>query len=305
MGGFKMRYGLLVCAFSAVSFLLSGETAWGEAKVQEFTVGSGEKAIVWAIADSTGDRDMNVFVGADPDVLKKYAPSGSSPSGIMVFLVRMGNETILVDTGLGEPSGARASQLLNGLSQIGVKPKDVTLILITHMHVDHIGGLVRDGQKVFPSARILSSQIERDFWLSEESVARFPNRKSGFDTVRRVLGTYAGTEETFEFGTVVAPGIQALDARGHTPGHTAFLLACGGEKLLFWGDLVHAATLQFPRPDINASYDMNPAEAAAARAHFMEKAAVEKLLIAGSHLPFPGVGMVEKIASESYLYHTR
>jgi glyoxylase-like metal-dependent hydrolase (beta-lactamase superfamily II) len=300
-----MRYGLFIGTFFVVSFLFWGKAAWGEAKVREFTVGSGEKATVWAIADSTGDRDMSVFAGADPDALRKYAPSGSSPSGIMAFLVRTENETVLIDAGLGEPSGARASQLLDGLSQIGVEPKDVTLILITHMHADHIGGLVRDGQKVFPSARILSSRIERDFWLSEESVARFPNRKSGFDMVRRVLGTYAGIEETFEFDTVVAPGIQALDARGHTPGHTAFLLECGGEKLLFWGDLAHAAALQFPRPDINASYDMNPVEAAAVRAHFMEKAAIEKLLIAGSHLPFPGVGTVEKIAPGSYLYHTR
>jgi glyoxylase-like metal-dependent hydrolase (beta-lactamase superfamily II) len=297
-----MRYGFFICAFFVVSFLLSGEAAWGEAKVQEFTVGSGEKATIWAIADSTGDRDMNVFVGADPDVLKKYAPSGSSPSGIMAFLVRTGNETVLIDAGLGEPSGARASQLLDGLSQIGVEPKDVTLILITHMHVDHIGGLVRDGQKVFPSARILSSRIERDFWLSEESVARFPNRRSGFDMVRRILGTYAGAEGTFEFGTMVTPEIQALDARGHTPGHTAFLLECGGEKLLFWGDLAHAAALQFPRPDINASYDMDPVDAAASRALFMEKAAVEKLPIAGSHLPFPGVGTVEKIAPGSYRF---
>jgi hypothetical protein len=148
-GGFKMRYGLFICVFFAVSLLLSGEMAWGEAKVQKFTVGSEEEATVWAIADSTGDRDMSVFVGADSDVLKKYAPPGSSPSGIMAFLVRTENETILIDAGLGEPSGARASQLLDGLSQIGVDPKDVTLILITHMHADHIGGLVRDGQKVF------------------------------------------------------------------------------------------------------------------------------------------------------------
>jgi glyoxylase-like metal-dependent hydrolase (beta-lactamase superfamily II) len=181
----------------------------------------------------------------------------------------------------------------------------VTLVLITHMHGDHIGGLLRDGQRAFPSARILSSRAERDFWIDLDSAARFPNRGGGFDMARRVFKAYSGSEETFEFGAVVAPGIRALDARGHTPGHTAFLLECGGESLLFWGDLAHAAALQFPRPDINASYDMDPAASAAARARFMEKAAAEKLTVAGSHLPFPGVGTVEKTGPESYLYHSR
>ncbi|MDR1049069.1 MAG: MBL fold metallo-hydrolase [Synergistaceae bacterium] len=300
-----MRYGLLVCAIFAVSFLFSGGAAWGEAKAREFTVGSGREATVWAIADSTGDRDMSVFAGADPGALKQYAPSGSSPSAIMAFLVRTGGETILIDAGLGEPSGARASQLPEALSQIGVDPGDVTLVLITHMHGDHIGGLLRDGQRAFPSARVLSSRVERDFWLGGDSAARFPNRASGFEMARRALGAYSGAEESFEFDTVVAPGVRALDARGHTPGHTAFLLECGGERLLFWGDLAHAAALQFPRPDINASYDMNPGEAAAVRARFMEMAAAEKLPIAGSHLPFPGVGDVEKTAPGSYLYHSR
>ncbi|MDR1049068.1 MAG: MBL fold metallo-hydrolase [Synergistaceae bacterium] len=305
-----MRCALLVCAFFAVSFLLSGGAAWGEAKVRRFTVGSGEEATVWAVADSTDDRDMSVFMGLGPDVLRKYVPSGFSPSATMAFLVRTGGETILIDAGLGEPSGARASQLPDGLSQIGAEPGDVTLILLTHLHRDHIGGLIReDGQKAFPSARVLSSRVEHGFWFGQKTDDPFPDRGMGFNMARqvmgayagRVLGAYAGAEDTFDFDTAIAPGIQALDARGHTPGHTAFLLECGGEKLLFWGDLVHAAALQFLRPDINAVYDMNPGEAAAARVRFMERAAIERLLVAGSHLPFPGVGAVEKIAPGSYL----
>jgi glyoxylase-like metal-dependent hydrolase (beta-lactamase superfamily II) len=295
-----MRYGLI--ALAAVLFLLSGRSgAWAaEAKTEKFTVG---KAEVWAVADSTGDRDMSVFIGAS-GVLKRYAPSGRAPSAIMTFLVKTEGETILIDAGLGEPSGERASLLMAGLERIGVAPEDITLVLITHMHGDHIGGLVRDGRKAFPSAHVLSARHEHDFWLGEKSAERFPDRKANIDLARRVFGIYGAASETFEFGALAAPGIRALDARGHTPGHTAFLLESGGEKILFWGDLVHAAALQFPRPDINARYDMIPEEAAVSRARFMEMAAAEKLPVAGGHLPFPGIGTVEKTEA-GYVYHSR
>jgi len=273
-----------------------------ENNVAKFSVG---KISVWAIADSTGDRDMSVFPDAGPDVISQYVPSGKCPSAIMVFLVKTENEMILIDAGLGAPSGDRASRLGEGLKRIGVTPEEITLILITHMHGDHIGGLIQGGEKAFPSARVLSARIEFDFWLDEKSIELFPNRKSGFEMAREIFGLYGSASETFEFDSEIVPGIRALDARGHTPGHTVFLLESEGEKLLFWGDLVHAADLQFPRPDISAQYDMNLEESAAARIRFMEMAAAEKLPVAGIHLPFPGIGAVEKYPSGGFIYKSR
>jgi glyoxylase-like metal-dependent hydrolase (beta-lactamase superfamily II) len=270
--------------------------------VAEFSVG---KVSVWAIADSMGERDMSVFSGADPNAISLHVPSGKAPSSIMVFLIKAGGETILVDAGLGAPSGDRASRLNEGLKSIGVTPEEITIILITHMHTDHIGGLVRDGKKAFPSARVLSSRIEHDFWLDEKSPELFPNRKAGFDMVREIWEIYGAASETFEFGTEAAPGIKAIDATGHTPGQTVFLLESDGEKMLFWADLVHAAALQFPRPDISAQFDMDPETSVTKRTSFMEKAVEEKLPIAGAHLPFPGVGTVEKNPSGGFLYISR
>jgi len=223
----------------------------------------------------------------------------------MVFLVKVENELILIDTGMGVPSGDRASRLGDELKHIGVTPEQITLILITHMHGDHIGGMVLGDEKAFPSARVLSAKIEHDFWLDPKSAELFPNRKAGFELAQKVFGLYGPNSETFEFDSTVAPGIHAIDARGHTPGHTAFLLESDGEKILFWGDILHAAALQFQRPDLNASYDMNPEESAAARLRFLEKTAVEKLTIAGVHLPFPGVGTVEKNDLGGYVYKSR
>ncbi|MCL1874978.1 MAG: MBL fold metallo-hydrolase [Synergistaceae bacterium] len=297
-----MRYSIF-CLFFVVmlitSFFCSAAWAAGD-NVAEFKVG---KASVWAIADSTGERDMSVF-SATPEVISQYAPSGKCPSATMVFLVITGGETILIDAGNGTPSGDRASRLGEGLKHIGVAPEEITKVLITHMHGDHIGGLVRDGEKAFPSARVLSSRIEYDFWTDEKSPELFPNRKAGFEMARSIMELYGAATGTFEFDSEVAPGITAIDARGHTPGNTLFLLESEGEKLLFWSDLVHAAALQFPRPEYNASYDMDPDESAAARIRFMEKAAVENLPIAGVHLPFPAVGTVEKNPEGGYLYKT-
>ena len=299
-----MRFSLL-CVIFVVLFLISVScsTAWAAAEnVAEYSVG---KATVWAIADSKGDRDASVFPGADPDVISQYMPSGKCPSAIMTFLVKVESEIILIDTGLGASAGERASQLLEGLNSIGVTTEEITKILITHMHGDHIGGLVKDGKKVFPSARVLSSSKERDFWLGEKSAELFPNYKSGIEMAQGIFELYGDAYETFEFDAEVAAGIRAIDARGHTPGHTLFMLESEGERLLFWADLTHAAALQFPRPDISASYDMNPEEAAAVRARYMEIAAVGKIPIAGIHLPFPGVGMVEKNAEGGYVYISR
>ena len=289
-----------LCFFLVVLFLatLNSAAFAADVSVVQYPVG---KATVWAIADSVGERDVNIFAGADAEVLAKYVPSGKAPSATMTSLVKLGNDVILLDTGNGNDS----SQLLSGLKEAGVTPEQVTMILITHMHGDHIGGLVKDGSKVFPAARILSSKVEYDFWLNPKHADLLPERKSNFELAQKTFGIYASASETFEFGSEVFPGIQALDSRGHTPGHTSFLLESDGEKILFWGDLVHAVALQFPRPDMNARYDMNQTDAIASRAKFMEKAATEKLTIAGVHLPFPAVGTVEKTAEGGYKFISR
>ena len=291
-----------ICAFLAVLLMASALTgaAWpDEENVAAFSVG---KAAVWAIGDSIYDWELaENFPAVDPRVIAEYAPSGMAPSAAMVFLVKFGDEVILIDSGWGSTS----SRLGEGLQKVGVAPEDITLVLITHMHPDHIGGLIRDNGKAFPSARVLSSRMERDFWLDEKSPPLFPQPWNDFELARKVMGLYGSATGTFEFDAEVIPGIRALDASGHTPGHTAFLLESEGEKILFWGDIMHSAALQFPRPDINPQYDMTQEKAVATRVRFMEKAAEEKLLIAGAHPPFPGVGAVEKNTKGGFTYISR
>lgn len=290
---------LLILSVFFVTLCISSKAHAVAPQVQSYALGSAQ---VWAIADSTGDRDMDVFKNLDPDLLKRYAPDGKSPSAVMAFAVRSGSHTFLIDTGLGLPSGARASLLMPGLKAAGITPEEIDSVLLTHLHGDHIGGLVSEGKRAFPNARIYISRPEHGFWLSPESLPKYPDRKANFEAVQRLAELYKGFIELFDFETTVIPNVQALDARGHTPGHTAFLLDADGEKLLFWGDLIHSAALQFPHPEISARYDMNPSEAAKIREVFMLKASEEKLPIAGSHLPFPAIGRVQKNSSGGYIY---
>jgi len=242
---------------------------------------------LWVLVDSL--RDMNlgdVFPGQE-ETFKQYVPSGSAPASILAFLLKTPEAAVLIDTGLGGGSLEKA------LAGTGVAPEDISLVLLTHMHGDHIGGLLAEGRPAFPKAKIRLAREERDFWLDEANPAKFPGLAANFDLARRALSAYGAEVVTFEFGEEVAPGLTAVAALGHTPGHTAYMLVSKPYRVLFWGDLVHAAALQFPRPDLSPRYDLDPVAAAKTRLEFLERAAREGLVVAGDHLPFPGVGLVK------------
>jgi glyoxylase-like metal-dependent hydrolase (beta-lactamase superfamily II) len=250
------------------------------------------KLTLWVLADSLRDSDLgDVFPGQE-EIFKRYVPSGLAPSSILAFLLKGPESAILIDTGLG--TGA----LEKALGGTGLAPEDISLVLLTHLHGDHIGGLMTDGRPAFPKAKIRLAREENDFWLNEANQAKFPNWRA-FESARRILSACGAAVEPFEFGAEVAPGMIAEAALGHTPGHTAYLLAAGPEKILFWGDLIHAAELQFPRPDLSPRYDLDPVAAAETRLKFLERADREGLVVAGAHLPFPGLGRVKSVPGET------
>jgi len=260
-----------------------------------------EQTTLWVLADSLRDSNLgDVFPGRE-EIFKQYVPSGSAPSSILAFLLKSQEAVVLIDAGLG------GGNLEKALAGTGFAPEDISLILLTHLHGDHIGGLMADGRPVFSKAKIRLARLERDFWLNEANLAKFPDRQANFELARRNLNAYGPAVETFEFGAEVAPGLTALAALGHTPGHTAYLLTAGPEKILFWGDLIHAAGLQFPRPDLSPRYDLDLAVAAKTRLEFLERVDREGLIAAGAHLPFPGLGRVKAVpgATPSFTFTPR
>ncbi|MDR2724881.1 MAG: MBL fold metallo-hydrolase [Candidatus Adiutrix sp.] len=252
-----------------------------------------DQLILWVLADSRRDSNLgDVFPGRE-EIFSRYVPSGQAPAAILAFLLRSPEATILIDAGLG------SGTLAKSLAEAGVVPGDISLVLLTHLHGDHLGGLMTDDRLTFPNARIRLAGEENDFWLDEASLAKFPDRRANFDLARKILPAYGAKVQPFEFGTEVAPGLTAVAALGHTPGHTAYLLSTGKEKILFWGDLIHAAALQFPRPDLSPRYDLDPEAAAATRLEFLDLVAREGWIVAGAHLPFPGLGRVTAVPGES------
>ena len=247
---------------------------------------------VCLLSEGQGVGRSGILVGATPEMMDKCLNDGTFPNSCNAFLVRMPGKTILVDAGYGR-------NLLDNLKSLGVTPEQVDAILITHMHGDHIGGILKDDRPVFPKAEIYLSQPEYDYWMSDE--ARNPA------TARKVIEICQASLRFFqptEIGakpTVLFPGIQAVAAFGHTPGHTLYMVESGKKKLLIWGDLTHAMAIQMPYPQVAVTYDSNPDMAIAARKKVLAYAAKKKIAVAGIHNAFPGMGKIKK-KSTGYLY---
>ena len=255
---------------------------------------------VVAIDESPG-RTMNasLFSSSDPEAVKKYMPDGSAPASVSSFILFAGEDTVLVDTGNG------GELWIKKLTDLGVKPENVKLILITHMHGDHIGGLLQGDTRRFPNAKVLSSAPEHDFWLLRE-------RQPQGAQFGRIRAAYGQDFAKFNFGDEVFANslvkAKAIAAEGHTPGHAAFLIEPkqeNKEKLLIIGDLLHAAALQFPVPEACASFDMDKDKAVASRKRLLDFAVQEKIPIGGMHLPPPSMGTVKKEDTGGYTFESK
>jgi glyoxylase-like metal-dependent hydrolase (beta-lactamase superfamily II) len=215
------------------------------------------------------------------------------------FLVNTGEKLILVDAGTGGRWGGPAlGKLTINLAASGYRPDQVDIVLLTHLHADHAGGITSlDGKRVFPNAEIRVAKQESDFWLSEEIAKKAPKEaQEFFETARQVAAPYvaAGKWKTFSGVEEIAPGVKTHPIYGHTPGHTGYEFTSKGQTLLAWGDVIHQVNIQLPRPEISIVYDSDGAAAVKARLPLLKAIVAEKTLIAGAHMPFPGIGHLRK-----------
>ncbi len=232
-----------------------------------------------------------------------YLPTGIIKTSTNAWLVETGAKRILIDAGSSPALLPDAGRVIHNLSAAGIDAETIDGVILTHMHGDHVDGLLtRDGQPAFPNATVHVSEAEYDFWMSDTVYATLPERFKAFaDVARTAIAPYARRLMTFRDGEELAPGVVAAMAPGHTAGHTMLRLSSQGRQLLIWGDLVHNDALQCPEPDRSLPYDTDPVMAAATRSKVLEMAATERLLVAGSHLSFPGLGHVGR-ASHGYGY---
>jgi glyoxylase-like metal-dependent hydrolase (beta-lactamase superfamily II) len=183
--------------------------------------------------------------------------------------------------------------MLANLKASGYQPEQVDEIYITHMHPDHIGGLLADGKMAFPNAIVRADKREADYWLSDDNAKKAPDAmKEFFQGAKAAITPYiaAGHFKPFTGATELVPGIKAQPASGHTPGHTTYLVESQGQKLVLIGDLIHVAEVQFPDPTVVIGFDTDSKSAEAERQKEFAAAAKGGYLIGGAHLSFPGIG---------------
>jgi glyoxylase-like metal-dependent hydrolase (beta-lactamase superfamily II) len=238
---------------------------------------------VYVLVESERDGNANILPGVDKSILDRYIPASGFKHSANAVLVKAPGQNILIDTGTGA-----GGIIIEKIKKLGVQPENVDAVLITHLHGDHFGSLQINGTAVFPKAKVYLSVKEFEYFTKT-------NVNQGAAAALAPYNSQTVTFEPAELGQTLSeilPGISPIAAYGHTPGHTVLLLENNGEKLLIIGDLLHIALVQFPVPEISASYDMDQNAAASIRRQVLDYAAKNNIPVAGMHIVYPAVGNV-------------
>lgn len=226
-------------------------------------------------------------------LLKRSFQGEVVPTSVNAYLINTGSKLVLVDAGAAQLFGPGFDQLHANLKAAGYQPEQVDAVVITHMHGDHIGGLIQGGKIAFPNATVYADKHDADYWLSAENLEKAPKEmKMFFQGAQMTLNPYvsAGKFKAFEGDTEIVPGVKAIATHGHTPGHAIYAVESKGEKLVLWGDLMHVAAVQFPKPSVTIQFDTDSKAAAAQRKKAFADAAKNGYWVGSAHLPFPGIG---------------
>jgi glyoxylase-like metal-dependent hydrolase (beta-lactamase superfamily II) len=255
---------------------------------------------VIALSDGTVPQNlhqllMNTQSGEIDGMLKKDFQSDPVELSVNAYLIKSDDQLVLVDAGTAGNYGPTLGHLTESLARAGYKADQINAVLITHIHIDHTGGLMNGEQMAFPNATIYISKPEVDFWFNAENKQKAPESlKNYFTQAEASVGPYlkAGKVKTFTYGKALFPGITPVAAPGHTPGHTAYALESKNQKILFLGDIMHVAAVQFTDPSVTIVYDVDQPAAAAQRKKAFADAAKNNYWVAGDHLSFPGIGHI-------------
>lgn len=227
--------------------------------------------------------------------LKKNFVGHPVETSVNAYLINTGEKLVLVDAGAGGLFGPTLGHLVSNLKAAGYQPEQVDHIVITHMHADHVGGLMADGKMTFPNATVHIDQHDTELWLSTEKMNAAPEGSRGsFLRAMASANPYvqAGKVKTFSGATEFTTGIRANAAYGHTPGHSVIEVESKNQKLVLWGDMIHVAAVQFEDPTVTITFDTDSPAAMRERQKAYAAAAKGGYLIGAAHISFPGLGYV-------------
>jgi glyoxylase-like metal-dependent hydrolase (beta-lactamase superfamily II) len=242
-----------------------------------------------------------------PDIQKAlgdaFLPTDHVINQFNTLVINTGRNLVLVDSGFGDNGPPTAGSLITNMQAAGIDPKTIDTVLVSHFHGDHISGIrAKAGAANFPNAEIMVPAGEWQFWTDASNQAKVIDAfKPGFGNVKRVFDPVAKDVKQFEHGKELVPGISSVDARGHSPGHTAFLVSSGNGKLLITSDSVNHQIL-IRNPEWSLWADMDAAMAISTRKRLLDMAATDKIQISAYHLPFPSTGFISK-RGDGYEFH--
>jgi glyoxylase-like metal-dependent hydrolase (beta-lactamase superfamily II) len=226
-----------------------------------------------------------------------YLPAGKITVPFNPIVINTGPKLVLIDTGYGPGVAPDVGLLPANMAAAGIDPKAIDIVVISHLHPDHINGLkTADGGLAFPNAEIKAPAPDLAFWMNDENMAKAPDAmmKGYFAAARKVLSNIMNKITRYEGGKEVAPGITAIATPGHTPGHMSFTVASGSARMLVQSDVTNFPQFFLRHPDWHVMWDVDLQQAETTRRRFLDMAAAEKALVHGFHFPFPSVGHVEK-----------
>ena len=255
---------------------------------------------VTALSDGTVSLPVDkLLTNTTPARVKKAldkafvaAPLETSVNG---YLINTGTKLVLIDTGAATLFGPTLGNLLANLKAAGYKPEQVDEVYITHMHPDHVGGLMEGDKLAFPNATVRADKHDADFWLSPINLDKAPaDAKGFFQGATASINPYIKANHflAFDGPTNLVPGIKSIATPGHTAGHSTYVVESKGQKLVLWGDLVHVAAVQFDAPAVTIQFDTDSQAAAGARKRAYSDAVSGAYLVGASHIAFPGLGHV-------------
>ncbi len=275
---------LIFCIFASVSIAHSST-------ISEYKVGQYR---VYMLPENQMVGNRSIFLNAPPEDINKFFRQKTFPMYLNAFLVQGPEQTVLIDSGFG-------NKLFEHLEKLNISPDDINTIFLTHMHRDHIGGLLRDDKATFTKATVWVAEEEKAYWTNKEIQKSLPKRRQqGFEFAQKFLEVYGDRVKTFkplplgEQKEQLASGIRDVTMFGHTPGHTGFFVGEGKDALLIWADLVHMEKVQMRMPHVAVIFDVDPKQAVATRQKMLSYIAKNKIKVAGMHIGREGVHTIKK-----------
>lgn len=286
------------------ALLPAAAQAAGAAKVPpatySFQIGA---ARVSALLDGHIDLSMQLVQPQKPELAAQaiadagqHLTNGALKVPVNAYVIQNAGRTVLVDAGTPDLMGPGLGQAMSALEVLGIAPEDVDQVLLTHAHIDHIGGLLNaSGAPRFVNAELALNEAEHGFLMDDAVLAATPESfRPAVQAARTSVSAYGDRVTLFNGEVDLAPGLRSLPLPGHTPGHVGFQLTDGDAGLMIWGDLIHMTALQFAYPDWTVAFDADAALTGQTRRAFLDRAAAEGMLVAGMHMDFPGLGRVKR-----------